>query len=273
MQERLPRQRRRRHLQSRIPLALLRRPRPPPQRLRLRQHRPLGPPRVERPRPRESNDATPLPPRHRQTRRRNPAPAQHPALRPRNLQRLVLPHRPRTADAFVRTMRSERADVADADRQAPRQQDERRASAPAVLLWADTFNNYFLPATARAAVEVLETAGYRVLVPRANSLLRTPSLRLRHARPRRIPAPQHSRRTRPRDRSRNPRRRTRAQLRRRLPRRTPQPLPPRRARPGPEQTNVPAQRISRTRTRSQLASSRSSSAKPCSTDTAITNPS
>ena len=41
-------------------------------------------------------------------------------------------------------------------------------SMPPVLLWADTFNNYFLPATARAAVEVLETAGYRVLVPRAN---------------------------------------------------------------------------------------------------------
>jgi FAD/FMN-containing dehydrogenase/Fe-S oxidoreductase len=43
-----------------------------------------------------------------------------------------------------------------------------RASAPAVLLWPDTFNNYFLPATARAAVEVLEAAGYRVIVPRAN---------------------------------------------------------------------------------------------------------
>ena len=47
-------------------------------------------------------------------------------------------------------------------------QKEQGASAPAVLLWADTFNNYFLPSTARAAVEVLETAGYRVLVPRAN---------------------------------------------------------------------------------------------------------
>ncbi len=40
--------------------------------------------------------------------------------------------------------------------------------APPVLLWPDTFNNYFLPATARAAVEVLEHAGYRVIVPRAN---------------------------------------------------------------------------------------------------------
>ena len=39
---------------------------------------------------------------------------------------------------------------------------------PSVLLWPDTFNNYFLPQTAKAAVEVLETAGFRVLVPRAN---------------------------------------------------------------------------------------------------------
>ena len=37
-----------------------------------------------------------------------------------------------------------------------------------VLLWADTFNNYFLPQTARAAVEVLETAGFRVRIPQAN---------------------------------------------------------------------------------------------------------
>ena len=48
-----------------------------------------------------------------------------------------------------------------------------RASArnrlqPRVLLWADTFNNYFLPSTAKAAVEVLEAAGFRVLVPQAN---------------------------------------------------------------------------------------------------------
>ena len=42
------------------------------------------------------------------------------------------------------------------------------ALTPPVLLWADTFNNYFLPQTARAAVEVLETAGFRVLVPRTD---------------------------------------------------------------------------------------------------------
>jgi Fe-S oxidoreductase len=39
---------------------------------------------------------------------------------------------------------------------------------PSVLLWPDTFNNYFHPATAKAAVEVLEAAGFRVIVPRAN---------------------------------------------------------------------------------------------------------
>jgi len=39
---------------------------------------------------------------------------------------------------------------------------------PPVLLWPDTFNNYFLPQTAKAAVDVLEAAGFRVVVPRAN---------------------------------------------------------------------------------------------------------
>jgi Fe-S oxidoreductase len=34
-----------------------------------------------------------------------------------------------------------------------------------VLLWADTFNNHFLPDTAKAAVEVLEASGFDVTVP------------------------------------------------------------------------------------------------------------
>jgi FAD/FMN-containing dehydrogenase/Fe-S oxidoreductase len=37
-----------------------------------------------------------------------------------------------------------------------------------VLLWPDTFNNYFHPATAIAAVEVLEAAGFRVIIPKAH---------------------------------------------------------------------------------------------------------
>jgi FAD/FMN-containing dehydrogenase/Fe-S oxidoreductase len=48
------------------------------------------------------------------------------------------------------------------DRRKPRNLDR----SP-VLLWPDTFNNYFLPDTAKAAVEVLESAGYRVVLPKA----------------------------------------------------------------------------------------------------------
>ncbi|MGH2344646.1 MAG: (Fe-S)-binding protein, partial [Chloroflexota bacterium] len=36
---------------------------------------------------------------------------------------------------------------------------------PPVILWPDTFNNHFHPDTAMAAVEVLEAAGYQVIVP------------------------------------------------------------------------------------------------------------
>ena len=57
----------------------------PPQRLRLRQHRPLGAPRVARPRPGESDHATSLPARHREARRRNPAPAHASQPSPRKL--------------------------------------------------------------------------------------------------------------------------------------------------------------------------------------------
>ncbi|HZR47481.1 MAG TPA: 4Fe-4S dicluster domain-containing protein, partial [Candidatus Manganitrophaceae bacterium] len=43
---------------------------------------------------------------------------------------------------------------------------EQNQGCPKVLLWPDTFNNYFFPDTAKAAVEVLEAAGYQVTVPR-----------------------------------------------------------------------------------------------------------
>ncbi len=36
---------------------------------------------------------------------------------------------------------------------------------PGVILWPDTFNNYFHPETAQAAVEVLEAAGFQIKVP------------------------------------------------------------------------------------------------------------
>jgi len=41
----------------------------------------------------------------------------------------------------------------------------RNPGAKRVILWPDTFNNYFLPGTARAAVDVLEAAGFKVLLP------------------------------------------------------------------------------------------------------------
>jgi FAD/FMN-containing dehydrogenase/Fe-S oxidoreductase len=44
----------------------------------------------------------------------------------------------------------------------------RAPDSKTVLLWADTFNNHFLPSTAKAAAEVLESAGFEVTVPRAH---------------------------------------------------------------------------------------------------------
>jgi len=41
----------------------------------------------------------------------------------------------------------------------------RNVSADPVVLWPDTFNNYFLSDTATAAVDVLEAAGFRVVLP------------------------------------------------------------------------------------------------------------
>ena len=37
-----------------------------------------------------------------------------------------------------------------------------------IILWADTFNNYFHPDTSRAALEVLQSAGFNVMVPQVH---------------------------------------------------------------------------------------------------------
>lgn len=42
----------------------------------------------------------------------------------------------------------------------------RNEGAPKVILWPDTFNNFFVPETAIAATEVLESAGFQVIVPK-----------------------------------------------------------------------------------------------------------
>jgi Fe-S oxidoreductase len=49
-----------------------------------------------------------------------------------------------------------------------RRHQPRYPDGPLVVLWPDTFNNYFLPNTAKAAVDVLETAGFRVELPEGN---------------------------------------------------------------------------------------------------------
>jgi Fe-S oxidoreductase len=51
-------------------------------------------------------------------------------------------------------------------RKAFREKSPAGEQRPKVILWADTFNNFFLPETLSAAVEVLEAAGYRVVIPR-----------------------------------------------------------------------------------------------------------
>jgi FAD/FMN-containing dehydrogenase/Fe-S oxidoreductase len=49
-----------------------------------------------------------------------------------------------------------------------RRRGVRNHGKPEVILWPDTFNNYFHPRVAAAATEVLEDAGFRVIVPRAH---------------------------------------------------------------------------------------------------------
>jgi FAD/FMN-containing dehydrogenase/Fe-S oxidoreductase len=48
---------------------------------------------------------------------------------------------------------------------AERRRPSNREGVAPVMLWPDTFNNYFLPDTAKAAVAVLEAAGFRVSIP------------------------------------------------------------------------------------------------------------
>ncbi len=46
-----------------------------------------------------------------------------------------------------------------------RKPSDPRDSRPRVILWPDTFNNFFLPETLKAAWEVLDAAGFRVVLP------------------------------------------------------------------------------------------------------------
>jgi len=81
----------------------------------------------------------------------------------------IRPPRDANRAPYSEAWKSSRSEPWKSGPSGPRQAaEEARVSAPAVLLWPDTFNNYFQPATARAAVEVLEAAGFRVTIPQAN---------------------------------------------------------------------------------------------------------
>ena len=156
MQKRLPGRRRCRDLQIRISFSLLRRPHAPAQRLRLRQHRSVGPSGIACARSGQPLHPTSVSARHLKTQRRNP-----PAARP------YQPSPQRLSRTWFERTRAPWKGGASAPRGAF---EKERALAPegTVLLWPDTFNNYFHPATANAAVEVLEAAGFRVTVPKAH---------------------------------------------------------------------------------------------------------
>jgi FAD/FMN-containing dehydrogenase/Fe-S oxidoreductase len=89
---------------------------------------------------------------------RIPAQRSIPALAPQTFKQWWERHYPRGDGRIRKPALSE----VEGSRGAQRREDN------TVLLWADTFNNHFLPATAKAAVEVLEAAGFDVTVPRAH---------------------------------------------------------------------------------------------------------
>jgi hypothetical protein len=95
-----------------------------------------------------------------------------------------------------------------------------------VLLWPDTWNNYFHPQALTSATKLLTATGCSVQIPKLTSAAAAPSTTSASSMSPPLPPP-HPRRTRPADRRRHPRRHARTKLRQRLPRRTHQLLPPR----------------------------------------------
>ncbi len=47
-----------------------------------------------------------------------------------------------------------------------KERNKKNETKPKVIIWADTFNNFFLPETLVAGVNVLEAAGYQVIMPK-----------------------------------------------------------------------------------------------------------
>jgi FAD/FMN-containing dehydrogenase/Fe-S oxidoreductase len=82
-------------------------------------------------------------------------------------------HAPSVANFFMGLSLTKKLVHIAPERQMPRfapktfrQQFEPRKGGKRVVLWADTFNNHLRPGTAMAAAEVLEHAGYEVVIPR-----------------------------------------------------------------------------------------------------------
>ena len=137
MPHRVPDERGHGHVQGRVPLALLRGAAPAPARLRDGPDLLVGAARLAGARGGQ--------PRHARAGRRQAVPdarrdldpAHDAVVRARDVQGVVAP--PCAAESWA---------------------------VPRVILWPDTFNNHFHPQTAKAAVEVLEDAGFQVVVPR-----------------------------------------------------------------------------------------------------------
>jgi len=85
-------------------------------------------------------------------------------------QRRIPPLAPETFQRWWETEQESRRDGRPWSDRRPstRAKVDPRGAGDTVLLWADTFNNHFLPSTARAAAEVLEASGFDVMVPRAH---------------------------------------------------------------------------------------------------------
>ena len=157
-----------------------------------------------------------------------------PDARPERPRQVGRRHRPAAAHAALR-----HADVQGLVRRRP----VRNQGRPPVILWPDTFNNYFHPEVAKAAVEVLEDAGFQVWVPAGVALLRPAAVRLRHAGHGQAPAAANPDTLAAADPGRHPGRRPGAELRRRLPRRDDQPVPQRPGRQAAARTILHAERI------------------------------
>lgn len=74
-------------------------------------------------------------------------------------------HPSRTFPKFAKPFTPDRRMARDASRLRGDRREPLPATAPKVFLWADTFNNYFHPATMRAAYKVLASTGFRIEVP------------------------------------------------------------------------------------------------------------